>query len=229
MSQVIQYGKHAKRRSYSRIEEKLELPNLIEIQTNSYEWFLKSGLIEMFKDISPVEDFTGNISLEFVDYKLGEPKYNVDEAKNHDATYSAPLRVKVRLIIKETGEVKEQEVFMGDFPLMTDTGTFIINGAERVIVSQLVRSPSVYYSDKLDKNGRTSYTATVIPNRGAWLEYEMDARDTVYVKIDRTRKMPITVLLRALGFATDQQIIDLLGDSEYLRNKIGRASCRERV
>ncbi|QYA48338.1 DNA-directed RNA polymerase subunit beta [Nosocomiicoccus ampullae] len=220
MSQVIQYGKHAKRRSYSRIEEKLELPNLIEIQTNSYEWFLKSGLIEMFKDISPVEDFTGNISLEFVDYKLGEPKYNVDEAKNHDATYSAPLRVKVRLIIKETGEVKEQEVFMGDFPLMTDTGTFIINGAERVIVSQLVRSPSVYYSDKLDKNGRTSYTATVIPNRGAWLEYEMDARDTVYVKIDRTRKMPITVLLRALGFATDQQIIDLLGDSEYLRNTL---------
>src|SRR5699024_8123026 len=197
MSQVIQYGKHAKRRSYSRIEEKLDLPNLIEIQTNSYEWFLKYGLIEMFKDISPVEDFTCNISLDFFDYNLGEPKYNVVEAKNHYATYSATLRVKVRLIIKETGEVKEQEVFMGDFPLMTDTGTFIINGAERVIVSQLVRSPSVYYSDKLDKNGRTSYTATVIPNRGAWLEYEMDARDTVYVKIDRTRKMPITVLLRA--------------------------------
>ena len=222
MSQVIQYGKHAKRRSYARIEEKLELPNLIEIQTNSYEWFLNSGLIEMFKDISPVEDFTGNISLEFVDYKLGEPKYNVEEAKNHDATYSAPLRVKVRLIIKETGEVKEQEVFMGDFPLMTDTGTFIINGAERVIVSQLVRSPSVYYADKVDKNGRKSYTATVIPNRGAWLEYEIDARDTVYVKIDRTRKMPITVLLRALGFTTDQEIINLLGDSEYLRNTLDK-------
>ncbi|CAD2071996.1 DNA-directed RNA polymerase subunit beta [Phocicoccus pinnipedialis] len=222
MSQVIQYGKHAKRRSYARIEEKLELPNLIEIQTNSYEWFLNSGLIEMFKDISPVEDFTGNISLEFVDYKLGEPKYNVEEAKNHDATYSAPLRVKVRLIIKETGEVKEQEVFMGDFPLMTDTGTFIINGAERVIVSQLVRSPSVYYADKVDKNGRTSYTATVIPNRGAWLEYEVDARDTVYVKIDRTRKMPITVLLRALGFTTDQEIVNLLGDSEYLRNTLDK-------
>ena len=176
----------------------------------------------MFKDISPVEDFTGNISLEFVDYKLGEPKYNVEEAKNHDATYSAPLRVKVRLIIKETGEVKEQEVFMGDFPLMTDTGTFIINGAERVIVSQLVRSPSVYYADKVDKNGRKSYTATVIPNRGAWLEYEIDARDTVYVKIDRTRKMPITVLLRALGFTTDQEIINLLGDSEYLRNTLDK-------
>ena len=222
MSQVIQYGKHAKRRSYARIEEKLELPNLIEIQTNSYEWFLNSGLIEMFKDISPVEDFTGNISLEFVDYKLGEPKYDVEEAKNHDATYSAPLRVKVRLIIKETGEVKEQEVFMGDFPLMTETGTFIINGAERVIVSQLVRSPSVYYADKIDKNGRVSYTATVIPNRGAWLEYEIDARNTVYVKIDRTRKMPITVLLRALGFTTDQEIINLLGDSEYLRNTLDK-------
>ncbi|MCD2138267.1 DNA-directed RNA polymerase subunit beta [Salinicoccus halitifaciens] len=222
MSQVIQYGRHAKRRSYARIEEKLDLPNLIEIQTKSYEWFLKTGLIEMFKDISPVEDFTGNMSLEFVDYKLGEPKYDEDEAKNHDATYSAPLRVKVRLVIKETGEVKEQEVFMGDFPLMTDTGTFIINGAERVIVSQLVRSPSVYYSEKYDKNGRLSYGATVIPNRGAWLEYETDAKDVVYVRIDRTRKLPITVLVRALGFSTDQEIINLLGDNEYIRNTLDK-------
>ena len=220
MSQLIQYGRHAKRRSYARIEEKLDLPNLIEIQTKSYEWFLQTGLIEMFKDISPVEDFTGNMSLEFVDYKLGEPKYDEEEAKNHDATYSAPLRVKVRLVIKETGEVKEQEVFMGDFPLMTDTGTFIINGAERVIVSQLVRSPSVYYSEKMDKNGKASFGATVIPNRGAWLEYEIDAKDIVYVRIDRTRKLPMTVLLRALGFSTDQEMINLLGDSEHLRNTL---------
>ena len=220
MSQLIQYGRHARRRSYARIEEKLDLPNLIEIQTKSYDWFLKTGLIEMFKDISPVEDFTGNMSLEFVDYKLGEPKYDEDEAKNHDATYSAPLRVKVRLVIKETGEVKEQEVFMGDFPLMTDTGTFIINGAERVIVSQLVRSPSVYYSKKLDKNGKTSFGATVIPNRGAWLEYEIDAKDIVYVRIDRTRKLPMTVLLRALGFSTDQEIVELLGDNEHIRNTL---------
>ncbi len=224
MSQMIQYGKHAKRRNYARIEEKLELPNLIEIQTNSYEWFLEKGLIEMFRDISPVEDFTGNLSLEFVDYRLGEPKYDEDEAKNHDATYSAPLRVKVRLVIKETGEVKEQEVFMGDFPLMTDKGTFIINGAERVIVSQLVRSPSVYYSEKIEKNGRLATGATIIPNRGAWLEYEIDAKDVVYVRIDRTRKLPITVLLRSLGFETDQDIINLLGDNEYIRNTLDKDS-----
>ena len=224
MSQMIQYGKHAKRRSYARIEEKLELPNLIEIQTNSYEWFLEKGLLEMFRDISPVENFAGNLSLEFVDYKLGEPKYDEDEAKNHDATYSAPLRVKVRLVIKETGEVKEQEVFMGDFPLMTDKGTFIINGAERVIVSQLVRSPSVYYSEKIEKNGKLGYGATIIPNRGAWLEYEIDAKDIVYVRIDRTRKLPITVLLRALGFGTDQDIINILGDNEYVRNTLDKDS-----
>ncbi|PKE36501.1 DNA-directed RNA polymerase subunit beta [Macrococcoides caseolyticum] len=220
--QLIQYGRHRKRRSYARISEILELPNLIEIQTKSYDWFLKEGLIEMFKDISPIEDFTGNLSLEFVDYKLGEPKYDLDESKNRDATYAAPLRVKVRLIIKETGEVKEQEVFMGDFPLMTDTGTFVINGAERVIVSQLVRSPSVYFNDKVDKNGKVSFGATVIPNRGAWLEYETDAKDFVFVRIDRTRKLPITVLLRALGFSTDQEIIDLLGDNEYLRNALDK-------
>ena len=220
--QLIQYGRHRKRRSYARISEILELPNLIEIQTKSYEWFLKEGLLEMFRDISPIEDFTGNLSLEFVDYKLGEPKYDLDEAKNHDATYSKPLRVKVRLIIKETGEVKEQDVFMGDFPIMTDTGTFVINGAERVIVSQLVRSPSVYFNDKVDKNGKVSFGATVIPNRGAWLEYETDAKDVVFVRIDRTRKLPITVLLRALGFSSDQEIIDLLGESEYLRNALDK-------
>ena len=193
---------------------------MIEVQTKSYQWFLDEGLREMFQDISPIEDFTGNLVLEFVDYSLGEPKYTVEEAKERDVTYSAPLRVKVRLINKETGEVKEQEVFMGDFPLMTENGTFIINGAERVIVSQLVRSPSVYFSEKIDKNGKKGFTATVIPNRGAWLEFETDAKDIVYVRIDRTRKIPVTVLLRALGFGSDQEIIDLLGDDEYLRNTL---------
>ncbi|MDQ0157008.1 DNA-directed RNA polymerase subunit beta [Robertmurraya andreesenii] len=218
--QLVQYGRHRERRSYARISEVLELPNLIEIQTSSYQWFLDEGLREMFQDISPIEDFTGNLSLEFIDYSLGDPKYSVPESKERDVTYSAPLRVKVRLVNKETGEVKDQDVFMGDFPLMTETGTFVINGAERVIVSQLVRSPSVYYSGKVDKNGKRGYTATVIPNRGAWLEYETDAKDVVYVRIDRTRKLPVTVLLRALGFGSDQEILDLIGDNEYLRNTL---------
>ncbi len=218
--QLVQYGRHRQRRSFARISEVLELPNLIEIQTSSYQWFLDEGLREMFTDISPIEDFTGNLSLEFIDYSLGEPKYPVEESKERDVTYSAPLRVKVRLINKETGEVKDQDVFMGDFPLMTETGTFVINGAERVIVSQLVRSPSVYFNGKLDKNGKKGYTATVIPNRGAWLEYETDAKDVVYVRIDRTRKLPVTVLLRSLGFGSDQEIIDLIGDNEYLRNTL---------
>ncbi|WP_114572200.1 DNA-directed RNA polymerase subunit beta [Exiguobacterium flavidum] len=218
--QLVQYGRHRQRRSYARISEVLELPNLIEIQTTSYEWFLREGLREMFHDISPISDFTGNLVLEFIDYSLGDPKYSIDESKERDVTYSAPLRVKVRLQNKETGELKEQEVFMGDFPLMTESGTFIINGAERVIVSQLVRSPSVYYSNKLDKNGKRGFSATVIPNRGAWLELETDAKDIVYVRIDRTRKIPVTVLLRALGFGSDQEIIDLLGDDEYLRNSL---------
>ncbi|ASK61665.1 DNA-directed RNA polymerase subunit beta [Virgibacillus phasianinus] len=220
--QLVQYGRHRQRRSYARISEVLELPNLIEIQTASYQWFLEEGLKEMFKDISPIEDFTGNLSLEFVDYTLEDPKYPVDESKDRDVTYNAPLRVKVRLINNETGEVKEQEVFMGDFPLMTGTGTFVINGAERVIVSQLVRSPSVYYNEKIDKNGKRGVTATVIPNRGAWLEFETDAKDVAYVRIDRTRKLPITVLLRALGFSTDQEIIDLLGENEYLKNTLDK-------
>ncbi|MEC2304915.1 MULTISPECIES: DNA-directed RNA polymerase subunit beta [Heyndrickxia] len=218
--QLVQYGRHRQRRSYARIKEILELPNLIEIQTASYQWFLDEGLREMFQDISPIEDFAGNLSLEFIDYSLGEPKYSIDECKERDVTYAAPLRVKVRLVNKETGEVKDQDVFMGDFPLMTETGTFIINGAERVIVSQLVRSPSVYFNSKMDKNGKYGYTATVIPNRGAWLEYETDAKDVAYVRIDRTRKLPITVLLRALGFGSDQEMIDLIGDNEYLRNTL---------
>jgi DNA-directed RNA polymerase subunit beta len=216
---LVQLGRRT-RRSYARIDEILEVPNLIEIQQKSYQWFLDEGLREMFQDISPIQDFTGNLVLEFVDYVLGEAKYDVDESKERDVTYAAPLRVKVRLINKETGEVKEQEVFMGDFPLMTETGTFIINGAERVIVSQLVRSPSVYFNSKVDKNGRRTYGATVIPNRGAWLELETDAKDIIYVRIDRTRKIPVTVLLRALGFGTDQEIIDLLGDDAFIRNTL---------
>ncbi len=218
---MVRYGRRM-RRSYSRINEVLELPNLIEIQQKSYQWFLEEGLREMFQDISPIEDFTGNLVLEFIDYSLGEPKYTVEEAKERDVTYAAPLRVKVRLINKETGEVKEQEVFMGDFPLMTETGTFIINGAERVIVSQLVRSPCVYYSMKIDKNGKPMYTATVIPNRGAWLEFETDTKDVLYVRIDRTRKIPVTVLLRALGFSSDADILDLLGEDEFVRNTLDK-------
>ncbi|BBI36048.1 DNA-directed RNA polymerase subunit beta [Cohnella abietis] len=216
---LVQYGRRA-RRSYARINEVLEVPNLIEIQQQSYQKFLDEGLREIFQDISPISDFTGNLVLEFIDYSLGDPKYSVDESKERDVTYAAPLRVKVRLLNKETGEVKEQEVFMGDFPLMTETGTFIINGAERVIVSQLVRSPSVYFSTKVDKNGKKNYTATVIPNRGAWLELETDAKDIIYVRIDRTRKIPVTVLLRSLGFGTDAEILDLLGQDDYIRNTL---------
>jgi len=216
---AVKYGRR-ERRTYSRVTEVLELPNLIEIQQKSYEWFLRNGLRELFADISPIQDFTGNLVLEFIDYSLGDPKYSVDESKERDVTYAAPLRVKVRLINRETGEVKEQEVFMGDFPLMTETGTFIINGAERVIVSQLVRSPSVYFNAKIDKNGKKTFSATVIPNRGAWLELETDAKDIIYVRIDRTRKIPVTVLLRALGFSTDAEIINLFGEDEYLRNTL---------
>ncbi|MPL79370.1 DNA-directed RNA polymerase subunit beta [bioreactor metagenome] len=208
--------------SYSRIREVLDMPNLIEIQQNSYQWFLDEGLREMFRDISPIQDFTGNLVLEFIDYSLGEPKYEVEECKERDVTYAAPLRVKVRLINKETGEVKEQEVFMGDFPLMTTKGTFIINGAERVIVSQLVRSPGVYYSESIDPSGKKVFGATVIPNRGAWLEFETDVNDNIFVRVDRTRKLPATVLIRALGYATNGQIAELFDDNEHIRITLER-------
>ncbi|MCZ3753188.1 DNA-directed RNA polymerase subunit beta, partial [Limosilactobacillus vaginalis] len=214
---LVKYGKHRTRRSYSRIKEVLELPNLIEIQTDSYKWFMDKGLREMFDDIMPIDDFQGKLSLEFVDYQLLEPKYTVDEAREHDANYSAPLHVTLRLTNHETGEIKSQDVFFGEFPLMTDQGTFIINGAERVIVSQLVRSPGVYYNEEAGKNGRPSYGATFIPNRGAWLEYETDAKNISYVRIDRTRKLPMTELIRALGFGSDDEIIDMFGgNSETL-------------
>ena len=210
---LVKYGKPRVRRSYSRIKEVLDLPNLIEVQTDSYKWFLDEGLREMFDDIMPIEDFQGKLSLEFVDYQLLEPKYTVEEARQHDANYSAPLHVTLRLINHETGEIKSQDVFFGDFPLMTKQGTFIINGAERVIVSQLVRSPGVYFNSELDKNGRTNYGTTVIPNRGAWLEYETDAKNVAYVRIDRTRKIPLTELIRALGYGSDNEIVEILGSN----------------
>ena len=208
--------KKLERKSFARIKEVLEMPNLIEVQQDSYHWFLDVGIREMFQDISPIQDFTGNLVLEFIDYSLGEPKYSVEECKERDATYAASLRVKVRLINKETGEVKEQEVFMGDFPLMTEKGTFIINGAERVIVSQLVRSPGVYYNETMDPSGKKLYGATVIPNRGAWLELETDVNDAIHVRVDRTRRLPVTVLLKALGYSTNGQINALFNDDERI-------------
>ena len=217
MPYPVTIGKRT-RMSFSKIKEIADLPNLIEIQVDSYKWFLEEGLKEVFEDISPIEDYTGNLILEFVDYSLDEkPKYDIEECKERDATYHAPLNVKVRLINKETGEIKEQKVFMGDFPLMTDRGTFVINGAERVIVSQLVRSPGVYYAlDRDMKTGKKMISSTVIPNRGAWLEYETDTNDVIYVRVDRTRKQPVTVLLRALGIGTDEEIKELLGEDERL-------------
>ena len=216
LSHIVKYGKKAERRSYARIDEVLELPNLIEIQTDSYKWFLDEGLKVMFEDISPIVDHSENLELHFVDYEFKEAKYSLEEARSHDANYSKPIYVTLRLFNKETGEVKEQEVFFGDFPIMTEMGTFIINGAERVIVSQLVRSPGVYFHDRMDKKGRHSYTSTVIPNRGAWLEFESDAKGIAYVRIDRTRKIPLTVLMRALGFGSDDEIYDIFGQSELL-------------
>ena len=202
------------RMSYSRQKEVLEMPNLIEVQKNSYDWFLKKGLKEVFEDISPITDYSGHLSLEFTDFSLceEEAKYSIEECKERDATYAAPLKVKVRLINKETDSFSEHEIFMGDLPLMTATGTFVINGAERVIVSQLVRSPCIYYGVGHDKLGKELYSATVIPNRGAWLEYETDSNDIYYVRVDRTRKVPVTVLIRALGVGTNQEIIDLFGE-----------------
>lgn len=212
------------RLSFGKLQDVLDMPNLIEIQQKSYEWFLKEGLLETFRDISPVQDFTGNLVLEFIDYSLGEPKYSEEECKERDVTFAAPLRVRVRLINKETGEVKEQEVFMGDFPLMTDKGTFIINGAERVIVSQLVRSPGVYFSKQVDTNGKSLFASNIIPNRGAWLEFEMDSNDAVYVRVDRTRKIPATVLIRALGYGSNARLLELFGDNEFIRNTMEKDS-----
>ncbi len=216
MVHPVTFGKRV-RMSYSRIDEVLDLPDLIEVQRSSNKWFLEEGLKEVFDDISPIQDYTGNLILEFVNYHIETVlKYSEEEARERDTNYSAPLKVKARLINKETGEVKEQEVFMGDLPLMTEKGTFIINGAERVVVSQLVRSPGVYFVEEIDKTGKRLYSSTLIPNRGAWLEYESDSNDVVYVRIDRTRKLPITTLLRALGIERDSEIIEVLGETEQV-------------
>ena len=211
--------KHEKcvRKTFARIGDYIEMPNLIKVQKDSYDWFLKEGLGEVLKDISPIEDYSGNLVLEFFDYYMEDTtKYTIEEAKERDATYSARLHVKVRLINRETGEIKEQEIYLGDFPIMTDSGTFIINGAERVVVSQLVRSPGCYYASDYDKTGAKLYTSTVMPIRGAWLEYETDANDVFYVRVDRTRKLPVTCLLRALGLETDTQIIEFFGEDKKL-------------
>ena len=208
------------RHSFSKIKEIMEMPNLIAIQRNSYHWFLDEGLKETFEEVSPITDFSDTLQLEFLTSSFGEPKYSVEECKDRDATYAAPLRIKVRLLNKESGEIKEQEVFMGDFPLMTDQGTFVINGAERVIVSQLVRSPGVYYNREIDTAGKALYGCTVIPNRGAWLELESDANDVMYVRLDRTRKLPATVLLRALGYGHNDDILALFNNDELIQPTI---------
>ena len=212
------------RMSYSRQKEVLQMPNLIEVQKDSYRWFLKEGLKEVFGDISPIADYSGHLSLEFVDFTLCEDdvKYTIPECKERDATYAAPLKVKVRLHNKETDEINEHEIFMGDLPLMTETGTFVINGAERVIVSQLVRSPGIYYGIAHDKVGKRLYSCTVIPNRGAWLEYETDSNDVFYVRVDRTRKVPITVLVRALGVGSNQEIVDMFGEEPKILASFGK-------
>ncbi len=222
----VHMGKNV-RMSFSRIDEVLDMPNLIEVQKNSYQWFLDEGLKEVFKDVSGITDYTGNLVLDFIDYHLDsdKPNYSVAECKERDATYSATLRVKARLLNKENGEIKESEVFMGDFPLMTDSGTFVINGAERVIVSQLVRSPGVYYKMEYDKTGKELFSSTVIPNRGAWLEYENDANDVFYVRIDKNRKIPITVFIRALGLGTTDEIIEYFGRDERILATIEKDPC----
>ncbi len=209
------------RMSFSKINEVLDMPNLIEVQKNSYQWFLDEGLREVFQDVAAVQDYTGKLVLEFVDYRLDDtPKYTVEQCKERDVTYAAPLRVKARLLNKETGEIKESEVFMGDFPLMTESGTFVINGAERVIVSQLVRSPGVYYGMSYDTTGKKLYNATVIPNRGAWLEYETDSSDVFYVRIDKNRKIPVTVFVRALGLGSDAELLEFFGEDERIQATI---------
>ena len=205
--------------SFGRVKDVYDMPNLIEIQLDSYNWFLSEGLDEVFDDINPISNYGGNLVLKFIGFHLDREniKYSIEECKERDATYSAPMKVKIRLENIETGEIKEQEVFMGEFPVMTEQGTFIINGAERVIVSQLVRSPGVYYNESIDKNGKKLYSATVIPNRGAWLEYETDSNEVMNVRIDKTRKLPITVLARAMGFNSDQEILDYFGEDERLK------------
>ena len=221
-----QSGDYRKRRNFSMIKNSLELDNLLQIQKESYQWFVTEGVKEVLEDFSPVESFSGSLSLEFNDYVFDTPRYSIKECKDRQITYAAPLKVQTRLFNNETGEVKEQEIFLGDMPLMTDSGTFVINGAERVVVSQLVRSPSVYFSKEVDKNGKPVFASKVIPTRGTWLEYETDAKDVLYVRIDRTRKVPLTTLLRAFGLSSDKDILDLFDNNEYLKNTIERDSTK---
>jgi len=223
---IVKSGDFRERRNFSRIRNSYELKDLLEVQKKSYDWFLSTGIREVFEDLFPVENFSGTLSLEFGDFHFDKPKYSIKESKDRESTYSAPLRVEVRLFNRETGEVKEQEIFMGDMPIMTGSGTFVVNGAERVIVSQLVRSPSVYFNHEIDKNGREIITNQIIPNRGTWLEFEIDARDVLYVRIDRTRKVPITTLLRAFGLSSDDDILKMFGDDEYLKNTISKDSTK---
>ena len=223
---VQKFGDYTERRNFSKTKNTLELQDLLEVQKKSYQEFLENGIREVFDELFPVESFTGNISLEFGDYSFDEPRYSVKEAKERMVNYASPLKVQARLFIHETGEVKEQEIFLGDMPLMTEAGTFIINGAERVIVSQLVRSPSIYFKKEIDKNGRLIVSGEVIPNKGTWLEYELDARDVVYVRIDRTRKVPVTTFLRALGLSNDEDIISVFGDNKYIQNTIEKDSTK---
>ena len=223
---IVKSGDFRERRNFSRIRNSYELKDLLEIQKKSYNWFITDGIKEVFEDLFPVENFSGTLSLEFGNYHFDKPKYSIKESKDRESTFSAPLRVEVRLFNRESGEVKEQEIFMGDMPMMTDSGTFVINGAERVIVSQLVRSPSVYFYREIDKNGRELITNQIIPNRGTWLEFEVDARDVLYVRIDRTRKVPITTLLRAFGLSSDDEILKMFGEDEYLKNTIAKDSTK---
>ena len=221
-----QSGDYRKRRNFSMIKNSLELDNLLQIQKESYQWFVKEGIKEVFEDLFPIESFSGSLSLEFGEYEFDTPRYSLKECKDRQITYASPLKVQTRLFNNETGEVKEQEIFLGDMPLMTESGTFIINGAERVIVSQLVRSPSVYYSKELDKNGKPVYAAKVIPTRGTWLEYETDAKDVIYVRIDRTRKVPITTLLRAFGLSSNEEIFEVFDKNTYLQNTMDKDSTK---
>ena len=223
---IVKCGDHRERRNFSKIRNTYELKDFLEIQKKSYDWFQTTGIKEVFEDLFPVENFSGTLKLEFGDYYFDEPRYSIKESKDRETTYSAPLKVEVRLFNQETGEVKEQEIFMGDMPIMTDSGTFVINGAERVIVSQLVRSPSVYFNHEIDKNGRELITSQIIPTRGTWLEFETDARDVLYVRIDRTRKVTLTTLLRAFGLSSDEEIFKMFGEDEYLKNTIAKDSTK---
>ena len=217
----VKFGRTT-RKDFSKVGDFIEMPNLIKVLKDSYDWFIEEGLGEVLKDISPIIDYSGNLVLEFFDYYMEEKtKYTEEEAKERDATYSTRLHVKVRLINRESGEIKEQEIYLGDFPLMTESGTFIINGAERVVVSQLVRSPGCYYDEIFDtKTGKKTYTSTIMPLRGAWLEYETDSNDVIYVRIDKTRKLPISILARAMGYGSDQELLDYFGEEERFKATI---------